>query len=290
MKSMTGYAAAAGRRGGVELTVEVRSVNQRHLDVKVLAPREYGALEADLRREVGRWVARGRVDLVIARAPAPESRAVTVNKKAAAAYVAAWRELQRAFKLDGEVGLSLLQGRSEIFQTAGADIDVAAEGKTVEALVAKALKAHDRERNREGAHLARDIKEQARALASVARDVRERVEGMAPRLAERLEQKLAALLDGRGLEPARIAQEAAVLADRADVSEEIVRLASHLEALDALIGEKAPVGKRIEFLLQEVNRELNTIGSKASDLEVTRAVLDGKAAVEKIREQVQNVE
>jgi uncharacterized protein (TIGR00255 family) len=290
MRSMTGYGTATARAGAVTLSVEVRSVNQRHLDVKIVAPREYAAWEADLRQVVGSWISRGRVEVFVTRTAGTTRRAIVVNEAAAAASVAAWREFQRMFDLEGPVDLSLFQGRSEIFQTAGAEVDPKREEKVLRSVVVKALRAHRREREREGAHLARDINTQGKILASLVRRVGSRMTGLAPRLASRLEQKLSTLLEGRGVDSTRIAQEAAMLADRADVSEEIVRLQSHLGALAGLARAREPIGKRIEFLLQEINRELNTIGSKASDLEVTKFVLDGKAAVEKIREQVQNVE
>jgi uncharacterized protein (TIGR00255 family) len=290
MRSMTGFGAAEGKSGAITLSAEVRSVNQRHLDVKIVGPREYGAWESELRREVAAAISRGRVDVFISRTLAPGARSIAINKKAAAAYVAAWRELRREFDLEGDVSLALLQARPEIFQPAGADVDPAGEIEVLKRVLARALQAHGRERAREGAHLARDIGGQAKQLRALVARLRTRSSSVAPRLRRRLEERLEALLGGRGVDPARLAQEAAVLAERADVSEEIVRLGSHFDALAGLVKDSGAVGKRIEFLLQEINRELNTIGSKAGDLEITNLVIDGKAAVEKIREQVQNVE
>jgi uncharacterized protein (TIGR00255 family) len=287
---MTGYGAAAGKAGAISLTVEVRSVNQRHLDVKIAAPREYGEWESELRREVGTAISRGRVDVFVQRTPQSSARAIGVNEKLVAAYVGAWRDIKRRFKLEGDVELALLQGRADIFQPAGAIDDPAGEIDAVKKVLERALAAHDRERRREGAHLARDIAAQLKVLRRVLASVRSKAQGLAPRLRTRLEERLQALLDTRAIDPARLAQETALLADRADVGEEIVRLGSHLDSLGKLVGDAEPVGKRIEFLVQEINRELNTIGSKANDLDVTNLVIEGKAAVEKIREQAQNVE
>jgi uncharacterized protein (TIGR00255 family) len=287
---MTGYGAASGKAGPISLTVEVRSVNQRHLDVKIAAPREYGEWESELRREVGETISRGRVDVFVQRSAAASARAIGVNEKLVAAYVSAWREIKRRYKLEGEVELSLLQGRAEIFQPTGADADPAREIVVAKKVLARALALHDRERRREGEHLARDIGAQLKVLRGVLSRVRTKAEGLATRLRTRLEEKLAALLGSHTIDPTRLAQETAILADRADVGEEIVRLSSHLNALGKLLGDRDPVGKRIEFLVQEINRELNTIGSKASDLDVTNLVIEGKAAVEKVREQAQNVE
>ncbi len=290
MRSMTGYGAATGKAGVIALSIEVRSVNQRHLDVKIAAPREYGEWESELRREVGASISRGRVDVFVQRAPAAAARAIGVNEKLVTAYVAAWRDIKRRHKLEGEVELGLLQNRTDIFQPASDASDPAAEIAVVKQVLSRALAAHDRERRREGAHLARDITSQLKALRTVLASLRSKAEGLASRLRTRLEERLKALLDSHSIEPARLAQETALLADRADVSEELVRVGSHLDALGKLVGDADPVGKRIEFLVQEMNRELNTIGSKANDLGVTNLVIEGKAAVEKIREQAQNVE
>jgi uncharacterized protein (TIGR00255 family) len=290
MKSMTGYGAAQARAGQVLLSVELRSVNHRNLDLKLSAPREYARWEADLRRMVAAEIERGRVELYVARQATPGARGITLQKDVAAAYIRAWRELKRDFHLQGDVDLGLLQGRAELFQPRAEPVDLAAEIDAVRRLLARALSAHCRDRSREGHHLERDMRERVRRLAAVAKGLRLRVKTIAPRLRERLEARMQDVLGKNGLDPARLAQEVAMLAERADVTEELVRLTSHLESLAALIAHTQPVGKRIDFLLQEVQRELNTIGSKAGDLETTRLVLEGKAEVEKLREQVQNVE
>jgi len=186
--------------------------------------------------------------------------------------------------------LGLLQGRTELFQPRSDASDLGAEIDAVKGLLERALAAHARERAREGKHLAQDMRARARALGAIAGKLEARAKTLAPRLRDRLQTRLHGLLGKEGVELPRLAQEAAVLADRADVTEELVRLKSHLESLTALTNDTAPVGKRIDFLLQEVQRELNTVGSKSSDLDTTRLVLDGKAEVEKLREQVQNVE
>lgn len=290
MKSMTGYGTAQARVGDIQVTVEIRSVNHRNLDVKLSLPREYARWESEVRRLVGDALERGRVELSVTRSAVASPRSVTLQREVAAAYVRAWRELKREFRLAGEVELSLLQGRQDLFQLRGDIVDAAAEVETTKQLVARALKAHERERAREGKHLADDMRERVRALTEVARRLHARAKELTPRLRERLEARMTELLGKNGVDPARLAQEAALLADRSDVTEELVRLESHLGTLAKLVAEKGPVGKRIDFLLQEVHRELNTVGSKANDLETTRAVLDGKAEVEKLREQVQNVE
>lgn len=290
MKSMTGFGAAQSRAGEVLLSVEVRSVNQRHLDVKISAPREFGRWEQDLRRVVSAAIGRGRVEVFVNRTAASGKRSVALQKDLARDYVEAWRDLQRELGLGGEVDLSLLQGRNELWQRAEPATDAAVEIKVVSDLLERALATHARARTREGAHLKRDMEGRAKTLKALVKAIRKRARGIAPQLRERLEKRIGDLLGRDQIDPARLAQETAILADRVDVTEELVRLDSHLDGLRDLLQDDGPVGKRVDFVLQEINRELNTIGSKAGDLEVTNHILDGKAEVEKIREQVQNVE
>jgi len=290
MKSMTGYGAAAGHAGSCRLTVEVRSVNQRFLDLKLNMPREYGPHEPDLRRIVSQAIERGRVEVHIARTLPPRSAGVALQKDVAAAYIKGWKQLQKEFGLKGSLELSLLAGRSDLFVAAEPAADVDGEIGEVQRLLGRALAAHRKEREREGAHLRKDMQERLRRLRTAHKGLQKTAAVIAPRLKAKLEKRLAELLGGASVDPARLVQEVALLADRCDVTEELVRLASHLGALDELVRSDEPVAKRIDFVLQEVNRELNTIGSKASDLEVTNLVVTGKADVEKLREQIQNVE
>lgn len=287
---MTGYGAASALVGGTSLTVEIRSVNQRFLDIKLSLPREYGRWEADLRRLIGEHVARGRVELFVGRSLAAATFSVSLRREVAGAYIRAWKTLKREFKLPGDVDLSLLQGRSDIFNSVDQRRVSRSEVEALKALVEQALVAHAKERTREGAHLRKDMVPRVRALRRVARDLSGYSERLVAELHDKLVQRIAPLVGKTELDPARVAQEAAILADRADVTEELVRLDSHLGALTALMGAEGTLGKRIEFLLQEIGRELNTISSKAGDLKLKERVLDGKVEMEKLREQVQNVE
>jgi uncharacterized protein (TIGR00255 family) len=290
MKSMTGYGAASGQAAACRLTVEVRSVNQRFLDLKLNIPREYGPFEPELRRAVSAAIERGRVEVHVSRTLPPRSAGIALQKDVAAAYVKGWKQLQKEFGLKGELELSLLAGRSDLFVAAEPAADAATEIGEVQRLLARALAAHRKEREREGAHLRRDMQDRLKSLRAIRKALEKAAAGVAPKLKAKLEKRLGELLGSAAIDPARLVQEAAVLADRCDVNEELVRLAAHLAALEELLRSDEPVAKRIDFVLQEVNREFNTIGSKASDLEVTNLVVRGKADVEKIREQVQNVE
>ncbi len=287
---MTGYGAASGQAGNCRLNVEVRSVNQRFLDLKLNVPREYGPFEPDLRRTVTNAIERGRVEIHVSRTLPPRSAGIALQKDVAAAYIKGWKQLQKELGLKGPLELSLLASRSDLFAAAEPAADVAAEVGEVHKLLAKALVAHRKEREREGAHLRKDMQDRVKRLRATLKSLEKEASRVAPRLKAKLEKRLSELLGGATLDPARLVQEAAVLADRCDVHEELVRLGSHLSALDDLTRSDESVAKRFDFVLQEVNRELNTIGSKAADLEITNLVVSGKADVEKLREQIQNVE
>jgi uncharacterized protein (TIGR00255 family) len=287
---MTGFGQTEGRSGDLQFAVEIRSVNQRNLDIKIASPREYGPWEADIRRQLADEISRGRVELYINRNQGRRVKEVAIQTDAAAAYVKALRKLKKDFKLSGDVDLSLLQGRSEIFVSVEKTSDPKKEIVEVRRLVAKALAAHSASRDREGKHLKKDMSGRLQSLERIHRNLGRRAKGSTVRMHKRLEKRLGDLLAGKGVERSRIVQEAALLADRADVTEELVRLSAHLLALKGLLGETSAIGKRIDFLLQEVHREFNTIGSKANDLDTTNLVLEGKAEIEKLREQVQNVE
>jgi uncharacterized protein (TIGR00255 family) len=291
MKSMTGYGQATWQRGGRSLSVEVRAVNQRFLEVKLNMPREYSPWEAELRTLVQEQVARGKVDISIGRG-GTNAVQVTVepNLALAAAYVAAWRRLQRALRVSGEIDLALLQGRSELLRVVERRSDPSGEIAAVRATLRRALRAFNRDREREGRQLGRDMAARVRRLQQLQRQIARRAADLTPQFVARLRQRVAALLEGKEIKEERLLQEVALLAERSDVTEELVRLQSNLEALAALLRDREPAGKKLDFLLQEVHREFNTIASKSTDLEVTNLTLEARSEIEKLREQVQNIE
>jgi uncharacterized protein (TIGR00255 family) len=290
LKSMTGFGAASVSIPSGRVTVEVRGVNQRFLDVRVTAPREYGPWEAACRETVRKHVARGRVEVYVSRNAAPSGRTrIVLNRAAARDYAAAWRALQRDLGLAGRLDLGLFRA-ADVFQTVEIPGDARPEFPAAGRALAQALERFNRERRREGANLQRDMRVRIDRLTAIERSLRAHAATALPELQAKLSERMQRLLQGAQVDPARVAQEAAFLAERGDVSEELVRLASHLTALRALLGSAAPAGKQIEFLLQEVHREINTIGSKVSNLAVTQLVVEAKGEVERLREQVQNVE
>lgn len=292
MKSMTGYGQARWQENGRGVTVEIRSVNQRFLEAKLNMPREWMAWEAELRALVQAHVERGKVEVMINRTGLPvQAVRVEPNLELAQAYVDGWQRLQASLGLAGTIDLAWLQARgSEIMRVVEAPADPGADLAVVRATLEKALAAFDRERQREGKALGRDMKARVRHLQKLHRQIEARVRVLRPVLAERLQQRVRDLLGGREISEERLLQEVAIVADRGDVTEELVRLGSHLTALLAHVGADGPVGKKIDFQLQETHREFNTIAAKSNDLEVTNATLEARAEIEKLREQVQNVE
>lgn len=288
---MTGFGQAAWQGDGCKITVEVRSVNQRFLETRFNMPREYAACEAEFRQAVQAAVARGKVDVNINRAGTLAGDfTVEVNTPLARAYVGAWRELQRNLGLQGEVDQQVLLARPDLVRIVERRAEPGNELERVRTVLHQALRAFDREREREGRVLARDMKQRIQQLRKLARGMRTRVSAAAPEIAGRLRQRVQTLLSGATVDADRLAQEVAFVLSRGDVTEELVRLDSHLTALHALCGSQEPVGKRMDFLLQEIHREVNTIASKSNDLALTDLSLAARGEIEKLREQVQNVE
>ncbi len=292
MRSMTGFGQAVWEGDGVRLAVEVRGVNHRFLDVRLSLPRDCQSWESELRRLVTESVERGKVDVTVSRSGSVQrARAVEVDEQLARTVIEGWRDLQKRLKLPGEIDIAFLQSRGDFVRLVEQQRGEAPEElPRVHELLTKAMRAFDRARIREGGALQRDMKGRRDRLVAIEKDLRKRCDEIVPEFAERLRTRLGKLLAGEGVDPSRLLQETAIIAERSDVHEELVRLSSHLKRLAGLVRQKGSVGKPIDFLLQEIHRELNTIASKSSDVEVTRLTLEGRAEVEKLREQTQNVE
>jgi uncharacterized protein (TIGR00255 family) len=290
---MTGFGTARARLDGStagRLTVEVKSINQRFLDLRLLLPKEYLPWEAELRKQVEAVVARGRVEVSVTRAVERGGGVpIEIDHDVARAYVAEWKRLQSRLRLPGEIDLSFLKGIPELFRTAESQDRPESERGRVQKTLAEALRQLERARIREGKHLERDMRSRVKRLEQLAAAMADRAAGSLEATRRRIEERMRELLAAHADE-GRIVQEAAFQAERGDVTEELVRLRSHLAGLRDLLGASDAVGKRIEFLLQEVQREVNTVASKSNDLDLTRLAVDAKGDIEKIREQVQNVE
>lgn len=287
MKSMTGYGEATGFGRTAKVTVQVRTVNHRHLDIQVRAPREYFSLEEESRRAIREEIARGRVELWITRAPVRvRARKMEMDEALVRQYLRSLQRVQKKFRLKGDLDVLLISRLPELFQFQERGPEGENEGGLVLRTLRIALRKLKQAREREGRHLARDIWSQVLRLQNVHAALEKEGEIIRGRLLES-----ASIREGTPAESSADGNEGGGAPFKGDIHEETVRLKSHVKELARLVQrEKEPVGKRLEFLLQEIQRELNTVGSKAPQLSVIRWTLEGKERVEKIREQAQNVE
>ena len=288
---MTGYGRAVEARGGLEITVEVRAVNNRYLDCSVKLPRIYIFAEDALKQRVKATVSRGKVDVFVTIASVGASPVrISLNRPVAEGYLAAMRAAVEAYGVQDDISVSTLSRLPDIFLVEKAETDEAQLSADLTAVLGRALEAFDAMRTTEGQTMEQDLRGRMAAILALV----EKVEARSPvTLAEyraRLTAKLQEVLAGQGLDESRILTEAAVYADKIAVDEETVRLRSHLSQMGAMLDAGGAIGRKLDFLLQEMNREANTIGSKGNDLEQARTVVEIKAELEKIREQIQNIE
>jgi len=285
MKSMTGYGEASQNVSGAKVTVQIRSLNHRHLDLQLRVPREYLSFEETIRKAVREKIARGRIDLFVNRyGTKPQARRLEMNDALVGQYIASLKQLKKKYRLAGELGLSSLAQVPELFHIREVEADHASEREAVLKALGVALKKLESSREREGRQLRIDMESQMKHLRHVAQELENWAEGVMP--AQR--ESIAQAQDGAIRE--RDPNETAGPVGKGDINEEIVRLKAHVAELNKVAREHEPVGKKIDFMLQEVNRELNTISSKVPNLPVIQLVLRGKERVEKIREQTQNIE
>jgi uncharacterized protein (TIGR00255 family) len=287
---MTGFGAARGAAGGEELDVEVRSVNHKFCEVKVRLPRELGALEVEAAKLVKERLARGGVDVTVRRAAGAGALAPRVDVALAEAYARAFAEIQARLGLPGAVTLGEVLAAEGVVRLDERTVDVDGAREALRAGLSAALDGLLVMRAREGEALARDLAARLDTVDEHARKVAE----LAPQTVEhhraRLSERIAELARGVPLDPARLAQEVALFADRTDVAEEMTRLASHVAQARALLALPEPAGRKLDFLVQEMHREVNTIGSKSQSGQIAALVVLLKAEIERMREQVQNVE
>ena len=291
VKSMTGYGRARETRNKRDITVEVRSVNNRYLDCTVKLPRAYVFAEDAIKGRVQKAVSRGKVDVFVTiDSSAADVSVVKVNEPLARSYYEALLRLKETFGLSGEVTPVELSRCPDVLSVTKAEEDLETLAEDICQVTDAALAAYNRMRSVEGVKLAEDIA----GRADTIEDTVARVEAQSPQTVsayrERLESKMREVLASTTIDEARILTETAIFADKIAVDEETVRLHSHLSQLRDMLQGDEPVGRKLDFLIQEINRECNTIGSKCSDVALSRVVVELKGEIEKIREQVQNIE
>ena len=291
VKSMTGYGRAEESVNGCTITVELRSVNNRYLDCNVRIPRLYLFAEDAIKSRVQNTISRGKVDVFVTLDNAgAEKVQVSVNKPVADGYYAALTKLAEEYHLSNDISVSLLSRFPDVLLAEKAEEDVEQMAKDICAVLDRALADFDQMRTREGERLRDDILSRAETIEAKVALVEERSPQTVSEYRARLEAKMSEVLANTQLDPARILTEAAIFADKIAVDEETVRLRSHIGQLREMLAKGGATGRKLDFLIQEFNREANTIGSKCSDIEIARHVVDIKAEIEKIREQVQNIE
>jgi uncharacterized protein (TIGR00255 family) len=302
LRSMTGYAQARSEQDGWSFRVSLRSVNHRFLDLRVHIPEGFEALEPQLRQLVRDRIHRGHLDLTL-HMEVSRTTGLQIDRKLAAAYLRAIEELRQEFHLAPEPHLAALLRLPGVVASPASPAPLPAfdDGEfdqleaQVSACLEEALRRLDQMRQEEGTSLARDMNALVKSIAEKTARLEILSEQSRPAYAERLKVRLQELLEALPVDPVRVAQEAAVLAERADVSEELARLRSHVDQFGRLIREAGEIGKKLDFLLQEMQREANTLLSKTpglgqEGLDMTELGLQIKADIEKLREQVQNVE
>ncbi|TMA12501.1 MAG: YicC family protein [Deltaproteobacteria bacterium] len=288
MKSMTGYGEATAQRRWAKVVIQVRTLNHRHLDIQSRIPREYLAIEEEIRRVIRQRMARGRVEIFINRTPLKgQGRKLQLDEELLGQYVRGLNRAQRKFGFEGKLDFSLLAQLPELFQLGQADIKQEDEKSLVLGTLESALKKVERSREREGLQLKSDILLQLKHLRQICAGLGREAKTLAR---SRLEESPSLRGEENFREHQRDLSESLSRTLKGDINEEIVRLKSHVEELASLVQEREPIGKKLDFLLQEIQRELNTISAKVPHLPVVRLVLSGKEKVEKIREQAQNIE
>ena len=291
VKSMTGYGRAEDTVNGYSITVELRSVNNRYLDCNVRIPRLFLFAEEAIKVRVQNSISRGKVDVFVTMENTGEQKLnVSLNKPVADGYYSALKELAETYGLNDDISVSLLSRFPEVLVAEKAEDDVEQIAKDICSVLDRALHDFDQMRTREGGRLKDDILSRTATIEEKVTLVEKRSPETVSEYRIRLENRMNEVLANTQIDPARILTEAAIFADKVAVDEETVRLRSHISQLREMMDKGGAVGRKLDFLIQEFNREANTIGSKCSDIEIARHVVDVKAEIEKIREQVQNLE
>ena len=291
IRSMTGYGRGEQVLHDRTITIEVRAVNNRYLDCSVKIPRVYVFAEDAIKSQVQKEVGRGKVDVFVTiDSSAADKVDVQLNRPVADGYYAALTQMRDTYGLRDDISVSLLSRFPDVFLVEKDQGDAEVIAGDIVQVLSGVLDDFNAMREREGQALAADIHEKAGTIRTLLAEVEERSPATVTEYREKLRQRMEEVLAATQIDESRILTEAAIFADKVAVDEETVRLRSHLSQLDEMLARGGPIGRKLDFLIQEFNREANTIGSKCSDVEMARLVVEIKGEIEKIREQVQNIE
>ena len=291
IRSMTGYGRCVETVNGREFTVELRSVNNRYLDCNVKLPRSVSFAEDAVKQAVKAAVSRGKVDVYISiKSEAAEDTAISLNKTVLEGFLGAMRQMVAEYGVKDDISVSTVSRLPDVFTVEKPDVDEEQLLSDLLSVVGKALDAYNAMRATEGAALDADLRSRGNTILDFVAQVEQGNAQTVKDYRARLEAKLREVLENTNIDESRILTEAAIFADKVAVDEETVRLRSHLDQMNAMLTGGGAIGRKLDFLLQEMNREANTIGSKCTDVKLARIVVDIKAELEKIREQTQNIE
>lgn len=291
IKSMTGYGRQKGENERREVQVEIKSVNHRYLDLNVKVPRIYSFLEEPIKTAVSAAVARGKVDIYLS-ITAKEGGDVKVSPNLALAgeYLRALEQVRDTYSLKDDISVMELARMPDLLTVAREEPDAEEVKTQVLEVLGRALEEYNAMRRTEGERLCEDIARRGQEIGKMVDQVEQRSPQSVEEYRQKIAQRMTEILGDSDIAEQRILAEAALFADKVSVTEEVVRLRSHLSQLQKMVQGDAPVGRKLDFLVQELNREANTIGSKANDYELAQIVIEIKAEIEKIREQIQNLE
>jgi len=290
MNSMTGYGRGEASNGDVTILVEIKSVNNRFRDINVRVPRDYGVLEARVVKAIKEGLTRGRIDVFVRRTSIEGGPTVRADTVLAERYFRAIQDVaKRLQRTEEDIPLAAVLNQPGVLTSVEDQTDAASEWDLVNTALTVALADLVAMRATEGAQLEADLRSHLDELQRLWTEVNAATDGLTERLHAKLAERISRLIDDR-VDATRLAQEAAILADKADVSEELVRILSHCKQFSTALATTEPVGRKLDFLTQELNREINTIGSKAAEHPVSSTVVEMKSTLERIREQAANVE
>ena len=292
IKSMTGYGRAKREIGGRNILVEIKSVNNRYLDCSIKVPKIFGFLEDKIKSYLSaKGISRGKLEVYVSIDSLEEiGISVELETAYAASYIAALRRLSEEFGLTNDISTMAVAANRDIFSVKKADEDMEREWNNLLPVLEEATSAFIASREREGANMKADIEAKKRRVMDLAAKIAPLSEADVKNQYAKIEARIKQLIGDVSVDEARLITECAIFADKIAIDEELVRLASHFEAFDGILASNEPVGRKLDFLLQEINRETNTIGSKACDVAIAKIVVEIKSELEKIREQIQNIE
>lgn len=291
LKSMTGYGRRETVIGGKKILVEIKSVNHRFADYNIKVPRHLGFLEDKVKKYAAQSITRGKVDIFVSVESSEEAdKYIKLNKELAKNYIDVLCELRDSFGLKDDITVSNVARFSDIFQSEKREEDEEEIWELVKAVMTEAMEEFITMRSNEGERIQKDLLQRVNYMQTLSDKIDARSPQTVREYSDRLYAKIKDILDDRSIDETRIITEVAIYADKVAVNEETVRLGSHFSEFKNIMNSGEPAGRKLDFLIQEINRETNTIGSKAQDIEIAKIVVELKGEIEKLREQIQNIE